>query len=190
MIHLFPKLDHTVEKLSLYMSFLTERYIVMGQMPDNSLEEQLEVIRPFTEELSGRRDSVTTTSRPRSVIMPLRRRPASLEVIVRGPDRREGAYSTSSAVSRTVPRQAVLCSSALSTGSNHSQTYGTTHGRACNLCAEATTLTEATQTSEDGATPLGHTDGNLQASGQEEESTNNYPASKASKRPEEDRGQA
>ena len=25
MIHLFPKLDHTVEKLSLYMSFLTER---------------------------------------------------------------------------------------------------------------------------------------------------------------------
>ena len=33
MIHLFPKLDHTVKKLSLYMSFLTERYIVMGQMP-------------------------------------------------------------------------------------------------------------------------------------------------------------
>ena len=42
MIHLFPKLDHTVEKLSLYMGFLTERYIVMGQMPDNAPEDQLD----------------------------------------------------------------------------------------------------------------------------------------------------
>ena len=39
MIHFFPKLDHTVEKLNLYMSFLTERYIVMGQMPENAPEE-------------------------------------------------------------------------------------------------------------------------------------------------------
>ena len=44
MIHLFPKLDHSVERLSLYLSFLTERYMVMGQMPNNSLEEQLENI--------------------------------------------------------------------------------------------------------------------------------------------------
>ena len=86
MIHLFPKLDHTVEKLGLYMSFLTEQYIVMGQMPDNAPEEQLEVIRRFSEEHSGGRLSSTTTSRPRSVIMPPRRRPASLEVTVRGPD--------------------------------------------------------------------------------------------------------
>ena len=54
MIHLFPKLDYTVEKLSLYMSFLTKRYIVMGQLPDNAPEEQLAVIRRFTEEHSGR----------------------------------------------------------------------------------------------------------------------------------------
>ena len=45
MIHLFPKLDYTVGRLSLYMSFLTERYIVMGQLPDNAPEEQLEAIR-------------------------------------------------------------------------------------------------------------------------------------------------
>ena len=32
MIHLFPKLDYTVEKLGLYMSFLTKRYIMMGQL--------------------------------------------------------------------------------------------------------------------------------------------------------------
>ena len=53
MIHLFPKLDYTVEKLSLYMSFLTQRYIVMGQLPDNAPEEQLAAIRRFSEEHSG-----------------------------------------------------------------------------------------------------------------------------------------
>ena len=86
MIHFFPKLDHTVKKLSLYMSFLTERYIVMGQMPDNAPEEQLEAIRQFTEEHSGGGQPSTTIPRPRSVIMPPRRRTASLEVTVRGPD--------------------------------------------------------------------------------------------------------
>ena len=53
MIHLFPKLDYTVERLGLCMSFLMERYIVMGQMPDNAPEEQLEVIRWFSEEHGG-----------------------------------------------------------------------------------------------------------------------------------------
>ena len=61
MIHLFPKLDNTVEKLGLYMSFLTGRYIVMGQLPDNVLEEQLETIRRFSEEHSGRGLHLTTT---------------------------------------------------------------------------------------------------------------------------------
>ena len=113
MIHLFPKLDHTVEKLSLYMSFLTEQYIVMGQMPENAPEEQLEVIRRFTEEHSGGRLPSTTTSRPRSVIMPPRRRPASLEVTVRGPDRREVTCSTNSGVFGTAPRQAAPTSPGL-----------------------------------------------------------------------------
>ena len=93
MIHFFPKLDHTVEKLNLYMSFLTERYIVMGQMPENAPEEQLEVIRRFSEEHSGGRLRSTTTTRSRSVITPPRRRPASLEVTVRGPDRGEVKYA-------------------------------------------------------------------------------------------------
>ena len=53
MIHLFPKLDYTVGRLGLYMSFLTQRYIVMGQLPENAPEEQLEVIRRFNEEHSG-----------------------------------------------------------------------------------------------------------------------------------------
>ena len=83
------------------MSFLTERYIVMGQMPDNAPEEQLEV-RRFSEVHSGGRLRSTTTSRSRSVIMPPRRRPASLEVTVRGPDRREVKYAASSVVSGTV----------------------------------------------------------------------------------------
>ena len=105
MIHLFPKLDHTVEKLGLYMSFLTERYIVMGQMSDNAPEEQLEVIRRFSEEHNGGQLSSVTTPGPRSVIMPPRRRPAGLEVTVRGPDRREVTYTTNSAVSGTAPGQ-------------------------------------------------------------------------------------
>ena len=99
------EVDHTVEKLSLYMSFLTEWYIVMGQMLDNAPEEQLEVIRRFTEEHSSGRLPSTITSWPRSLIVPPHRRPASLEVTVRGPDRREVTYSTSSAVSGTAPRQ-------------------------------------------------------------------------------------
>ena len=135
MIHLFPKLDHTVEKLSLYMSFLTERYIVMGQMLDNAPEEQLEVIRRFTEEHSSGRLPSTITSRPRSLIMPPHRRPASLEVTVRGPDRREVTYSTSSAVSGTAPRQTFPAPPGPQAAANHRC--------ACNLRAEATAFTKA-----------------------------------------------
>ena len=110
MIHLFPKLDHTVEKLSLYSlhELPHGRYIVMGQMPDNALEEQLEAIRRFTEEHSGGGLPSTIIPRPRSVIMPPRRRAASLKVTVRGPNRREVTYSASSAQSGTAPRQSML----------------------------------------------------------------------------------
>ena len=100
-IHLFPKLDYTVERLSLYMSFLTERYIVMGRLPDNAPEEQLEAIRQFSEEHSGRGLHLTTLPRIESAAIPLPRRPTSLGTATRGPNRR-GATSTSSAVSGTV----------------------------------------------------------------------------------------
>ena len=53
MIHLFPKLEYTVERLGLYMSFLTQRYIVTGQLPENAMEEQLEIIRKLEEEYNG-----------------------------------------------------------------------------------------------------------------------------------------
>ena len=185
MIHLFPKLDHTVKKLSLYMSFLTERYIVMGQMPDKAPEEQLEVIRQFTEEHSGGRLPSTTISRPRSVIMPPRRRPASLEVTIRGPDRREVTYSASSAQSGTAPRQSML-----STPGPQAAATRRAIAPAHSLRAEAATLAKATQASKNGPTTLGHTNGDIQTSHQEEETTNSYPTGKASKRPKEDRGQA
>ena len=113
MIHLFSKLDHTVEKLGLYMSFLTGRYIVMGRMPDNAPKEQLEAIRRFTEEHSGGGLPSNITSRPRSVIMPPRRRAASLEVTVRGLDRRQVTYSTNSVVSGTALGQTVPAPSGL-----------------------------------------------------------------------------
>ena len=113
MIHLFPKLDHTVKKLSLYMSFLTERYIVMGQMLDNSPEEQLEAIRRFTEEHSYRGGPVTTISQPRGVIIPPSRRSSTLEVTVREPDQREVTYSRSSVMSGTVPRGTAPASTSL-----------------------------------------------------------------------------
>ena len=73
MIHLFPKLDYTVDRLSLYMSFLTGRYMVMGQLPDNAPEEQLEVIRRFSEEFSGRGPCRTTIPRDRSAAISLPR---------------------------------------------------------------------------------------------------------------------
>ena len=118
MIHLFPNLDYTVEKLSLYMSFLTEWYIVMGQMPDNAPEEQLEVIRRFSEEHGGGRLRSTTTSRPRGAGMQPRR-PASLEVTVRGPDRREVMYAASPAVSGTTRRSATTAQPNSTTTVNH-----------------------------------------------------------------------
>ena len=40
LIHLFPVLDYPVETLGLYLSFLEERYMVMGCMPEDLLEEQ------------------------------------------------------------------------------------------------------------------------------------------------------
>ena len=121
MIHLFPKLDHTVGKLGLYMSFLTERYeyIVMGQMPDNAPEEQLEVIRRFSEEHSGGWLRSTTTSRPRSAVMSPQRRPASLGATVRGPDRREVTHIASSAVSRTALGPATTAQLNAATTVNH-----------------------------------------------------------------------
>ena len=87
MIHLFPKLDYTVEKLSLYMSFLTKRYIVMGQLPDNAPEEQLAVIRRFTEEHSGR--GLRLINLPRLGHTPAQppRRQASLRTTPGGPSR-------------------------------------------------------------------------------------------------------
>ena len=68
--------------------------------------------------------------------------------------------------------------------------YGTTYRRASNTREEAASFTEATQSGKGWATTLGHTNGDLQTSSQEEEAASNYSASKASKRPEEDRGQA
>ena len=88
MIHLFPKLDYTVERLSLYMSFLTGRYIAMGQLPDNALEEQLEAVRRFSEEQRGRGLHLTTLPRIESAALPLLRRPTSLRTVTRGPNRR------------------------------------------------------------------------------------------------------
>ena len=102
MIHLFPKLDYTVEKLSLYMSFLTERYIVMGQMPDNAPEEQLAVIRWFTEEHSGRGLHLINLPRLRYTPTQPPRRQASLRTTPGGPSRRE-ATSTNPVVSGTAP---------------------------------------------------------------------------------------
>ena len=91
MIHLFPKLDYTVEKLSLYMSFLTKRYIVMGQLPDNAPEEQLAVIRRFTEEHSGRGLRLINLPRLGSTPAQPPRRQASLRTTPGGPSRREAA---------------------------------------------------------------------------------------------------
>ena len=97
MIHLFPKLDYTVEKLSLYMSFLMQRYIVMGQLPDNAPEEQLAAIRRFTEEHSG--EGLRLINLPRLGYTPTQppRRRASPGTALGGQGRR-GAPSTNSAV--------------------------------------------------------------------------------------------
>ena len=68
----------------------------------------MEAIRRFTEEHSGGGLPSTTISRPRGVIFPQRRRTASLEVTVRGPNRREVTYSASSVQSGTAPTQSML----------------------------------------------------------------------------------
>ena len=102
MIHLFPKLDYTVEKLSLYMSFLTQRYIVMGQLPDNAPEEQLAAIRRFTEEHSGA--GLRLINLPRLGYTPTQppRRCASPGTALGGSGRR-GSSSNNPAVPGTAP---------------------------------------------------------------------------------------
>ena len=111
MIHLFPKLDYTVEKLSLYMSFLTQRYIVMGQLPDNAPEEQLDVIRRFREEHSGA--GLRLINLPRLGHTPTQppRRQASPGTVFGGPSGRR-ASSSNPAVSGTALGQAFTAPSA------------------------------------------------------------------------------
>ena len=103
MIHLFPKLEYTVERLGLYMSFLTQRYIVTGQLPENATEEQLEIIRKLEEEYNG--EGLNLISLPRLGYAPAqpprrRARPGTAVGITAG----GGASNTHSAPSRTVPR--------------------------------------------------------------------------------------
>ena len=102
MIHLFPKLDYMVEKLSLYMSFLTQRYIMMGQMPDNAQKEQLAVIRRFTEEHNGA--GLHLINLPRLGYTPTQppRRRVSLGTALGGSGRR-GAPSINPAVPGIAP---------------------------------------------------------------------------------------
>ena len=85
MIHLFPKLEYTVERLGLYMSFLTHRYIVTGQLPENAPEEQLDVIRRFEEEHNSA--GLRLTSLPRLGYTPAQppRRRARPGTALRGP---------------------------------------------------------------------------------------------------------
>ena len=107
MIHLFPKLDYTVEKLSLYMSFLTQQYIVMGQLPDNAPEEQLAVIRRFTEEHSGRGLRLINLPRLGYTLTQPPGRQASLRTTPGGPIRRE-APNIDQAVSGTAPESPTI----------------------------------------------------------------------------------
>ena len=111
MIHLFPKLDYTVEKLSLYMSFLTQRYIVMGQLPDNAPEEQLAAIRRFSEEHRGA--GLRLINLPRLGYTPTQppRRRASPGTALRGPGGR-GASSDNPAVSGTALGPTLMAPSA------------------------------------------------------------------------------
>ena len=104
MIHLFPKLEYTVERLGLYMSFLTQRYIVTGQLPENAPEEQLEVIRKLEEEYSSA--GLNLISLPRLGFTPgqPQRRRARPGASLGGPAK-GGASNTHSAPSGTAPRQ-------------------------------------------------------------------------------------
>ena len=96
-----------MEKLSLYLSFLTKWYIVMGQLPDNAPEEQLAVIRRFTEEHSGRGLHLITLPRLGSTPAQLPRRQASLRNAPGGPSRRE-ATSINPAASGTALEPATI----------------------------------------------------------------------------------
>ena len=106
MIHLFPKLEYTVERLSLYMSFLTGRYIVMGQLPDNAPEEQLAFIRRFTEEHSG--GGLRLINLPRLGHTPVQppRRQAPPRTTPGGPNRK-GATNANPTVPRTALQPAI-----------------------------------------------------------------------------------
>ena len=75
----------------------------MGQLPDNALEEQLEVIRRFSKEFSGRGPRRTTIPQDRSAAISPPRGPASLGTAIRGPGRRRDASMGSPAVSGTAP---------------------------------------------------------------------------------------
>ena len=152
MIHLFPKLDYTVEKLSLYMSFLTKRYIVMGQLPDNAPEEQLEAIKLFSEEHSRRSLHLTTLPSIKNAYLQPPRRSTSLH------------NTTSSAASGTVLGPAI-------TTRIGSTTTTRAVGLPTDVPTEVASLTKATQGSQGRTTTLGHTLGHLQALNEEEEAS-------------------
>ena len=116
MIHLFPKLNVTMGRLSLYLSFITERYMVMGQMPDNSPEEQQERferrLASYNQRIEGPHSVITRPHRMealachRLTISEARRGPGSN-------DAQSEWNLTRSAVSRTAPREPVLTSAVL-----------------------------------------------------------------------------
>ena len=93
------------------MSFLTQRYIVMGQLPDNAPEEQLEIIRRFSEEHSGA--DLRLVNLPRLGYTPTQppRRRAPPGTTLGGPAG-GGASNNNPAPSGTALRQAFMSSSA------------------------------------------------------------------------------
>ena len=121
--------------------------------------------------------------------MPPRRRAASLEVTVRGPNRREATYSASSVQSRTVPRQSMLPPPGPQTAATRRAVAPPTDVPTASVQRPPPSQ-RPPRPAKQGLTTLGHTDGNLQTSNQEEKATNSYSADKASKRSKEDRGQA
>ena len=139
MIHLFPKLDFTVEKLGLYMSFLTQRYIVMGQLPDNAPEEQLDVIHRFREEHSGA--GLRLINLPRLGYTPTQppRRRASPGTVFGGPSGRR-ASSSNPAVSGTARSRLHQFLLFPPNRIHHPQMYSTSYHR-----KEVASIAEATQ---------------------------------------------
>ena len=111
MIHLFPKLKYTVERLGLYMSFLTQPYIVTGQLPENAPEEQLEANRKLEEEHNCA--GLNLISLPRlgfTPVQPQRRR--ARPGASHGGPAKDRASNTHSAPSGTAPRQPPMASPA------------------------------------------------------------------------------